>query len=86
MFRAKETAGSHRVRRSSWLKSVAGVESVVVSVVGEQRFVILVPWMYSTPPGDPPGAAAPPIVAWVIGNANVVRRRSHGIGLVCESL
>jgi hypothetical protein len=42
-FRAKETAGSHRVRRGSWLKSVAEVENVAVGVVDGQQLGLLVP-------------------------------------------
>jgi hypothetical protein len=56
------SAGSHRARRSPWLKSVARVDVGAEGDAGEQRFVLLVPWMNSPRPGDPPGAAAPPPV------------------------
>jgi hypothetical protein len=59
---AKVSAGAHRPRRSSWLNSVAEVESVAVDVVCGQQLCLLVPWMNSPYFGVPPGAAAPPLV------------------------
>jgi hypothetical protein len=65
---------------------VARVDVGAVGVVGEQRFVLLVPWMSSPPPGDVPGAAVRSLVARVVGNANGVRWRSCERGLLCEPM
>jgi hypothetical protein len=78
-FRAKETAGSHRVRRSLRLKSVSRVGIGAVGVVDGQQLGLLDPWMNSPRPGDPPGAAAPQLLVGIVGNASGVQRRPRGV-------
>jgi hypothetical protein len=60
------------------VKSVAEDDVVAVGVIGEQPYVLLVPWMYFPTPGNPPGAAVPSLVPRVVGNASAIQRWPHG--------
>jgi hypothetical protein len=59
---ARKSTGSHRARRSLWLKLVSRVDVGAVGVVGGQQLGLLALWMNSPRPDDPPGVAVMPLV------------------------
>jgi hypothetical protein len=54
------------------LKTVAGVDGVVVGVVGDQQLDLLVSYISSSPPRDLLGVAVRPLVVGIVGNTNGV--------------